>query len=48
LPNGENAHCTIWPAEQWLPVLQRHFPEARLLIEKRGYECTARQQAKVR
>jgi len=40
LPNGENAHCTIWSAEKWLPVLQRHFPETRLLIEKPGYECT--------
>jgi len=40
LPNGENAHCTIWPAERWLPALQKHFPETRLLIEKPGYECT--------
>ena len=40
LPNGENAHCTIWPADKWLLVLQRHFPATRLLIEKPGYECT--------
>ncbi len=40
LPNGENAHCTIWPAERWLPLLQKHFPDTRLLIDKPGYECT--------
>ena len=31
LPNGENAHCTVLPAEEWLEILLQHFPDAELV-----------------
>jgi hypothetical protein len=31
LPNGENAHCTVLPAEEWLEIVLRHFPQAELV-----------------
>jgi len=31
LPNGENAHCTVLPAEEWLEILLPHFPDAELV-----------------
>lgn len=29
LPNGENAHCSVYPAEWWLERLRKVWPEAR-------------------
>lgn len=31
LPNGENAHCTVWPAEKWISEIRRFFPDAQLV-----------------
>ncbi|MEH6469135.1 MAG: hypothetical protein V7725_05935 [Porticoccus sp.] len=36
LPNGENAHCTVWPGEKWLELIKKYYPEAEIAycIEK--------------
>lgn len=39
LPNGENAHCTIKTAEEWLPILQRHFPNVQIVHVKPGFSA---------
>lgn len=39
LPNGENAHCTILTADEWLLELRQHFPNVMLVVEKKGYSC---------
>lgn len=30
LPNGENAHCSVWGADKWLKIIQKHFPDAEV------------------
>jgi len=39
LPNGENAHCTIKSAAEWLAVLQRHFPQTQQIWALPGWSC---------
>lgn len=39
LPDGRNAHCTVWPASRWKDVLARHFPDITLAHEKPGQSC---------
>lgn len=39
LPDGQNAHCTVWPASRWQEVLVRHFPRAVLAHENPGDSC---------
>lgn len=39
LPNGENAHCTIKTANEWLLVLRRHFKDVQLVVDKENYSC---------
>ena len=34
LPDGRNAHCTVWPAARWVAMLARHFPRATLVHEQ--------------
>lgn len=40
LPNGDNAHCTVWPAERWEQVLCDLFPESVLVRNDPGLACT--------
>nr|WP_305909993.1 methyltransferase domain-containing protein [Methylomarinum sp. Ch1-1]MDP4522938.1 hypothetical protein [Methylomarinum sp. Ch1-1] len=30
LPNGQNAHCTVWRSQKWLAKIQEFFPDAVL------------------
>ena len=39
LPNGENAHCTVKPAEWWLARIARHFDNANIVYELPGWIC---------
>ena len=39
LPNGENAHCTVWPGEKWLAHIRKFYPEAEMLYEQVGESC---------
>jgi len=39
LPNGQNAHCTIWTADKWLAKIQEYFPDANLCYVKDGKNC---------
>lgn len=40
LPNGENAHCTVWPAEKWLSFIQTYFPNSIIAYSKPKAICT--------
>ena len=40
LPNGENAHCTVWPMEKWLTFIQAYFPHATIAYTKPKSICT--------
>lgn len=40
LPNGENAHCTVWPAERWLTFIKEYFPESTIAYSKPKSICT--------
>jgi 2-polyprenyl-3-methyl-5-hydroxy-6-metoxy-1,4-benzoquinol methylase len=35
LPNGQNAHCSVFPGEVWVERIRKFFPEARLLKASR-------------
>jgi hypothetical protein len=39
LPNGENAHCTVQPAEWWHARLQTHFDHVEALPASRPTKC---------
>ena len=39
LPDGSNAHCSVFNREQWLKRIQRHFPEATLIDSNRRGAC---------
>ncbi|NOR70642.1 MAG: hypothetical protein GQ532_13275 [Methylomarinum sp.] len=39
LPNGQNAHCTIWTADKWLAKIQESFPNAVLCFVEEGKNC---------
>lgn len=39
LPNGENAHCTVWPSEIWLKFLIKYFPESEIVYSAERKEC---------
>lgn len=39
LPNGENAHCTVWAANVWLEAIRRHYPEADLVYTVADSSC---------
>lgn len=39
LPDGSNAHCTIWSAEQWLARIRRVFPDSELVHVRPGHSC---------
>lgn len=39
LPNGENAHCTVWPGEKWLEYIRKFYPEAEMPYEQPGETC---------
>jgi hypothetical protein len=40
LPNGENAHCTVLPCEEWLCIIKRHFPYAEIAYACLEQSCT--------
>lgn len=40
LPNGENAHVTVKPAEWWKELLQLSFPEVTMVNHMRNHEAT--------
>lgn len=40
LPNGENAHCTVWPTERWRERLSFHFPALREVSSLKPATCT--------
>jgi len=39
LPDGQNAHCTVWPASRWGQVIRRRFPDVILAHERPGDSC---------
>lgn len=39
LPNGENAHCTVWSAEKWMSVIHKYWPDAVLQEGAIPSEC---------
>lgn len=39
LPNGENAHCTVWPSEKWLSFLMKFFSESEVVYSSEKKEC---------
>jgi hypothetical protein len=39
LPDGTNAHCTVWDADTWLARLRRFFPDSSLVHVRPGYSC---------
>ncbi len=40
LPSGENAHCTVYPAEWWQKKLSNHFPDSTIVRIDEGEDCT--------
>jgi hypothetical protein len=40
LPDGSNAHCSVFSREKWLEKIQKHFPEATLIDTRRRAACT--------
>ncbi|MBQ0712745.1 MAG: hypothetical protein KBT53_07290 [Porticoccus sp.] len=38
LPNGENAHCTVWPGDKWLELIRQYYPDAEIAyyVEKKS------------
>lgn len=38
LPNGENAHCTVWQGDQWLSLIKKYYPDAEIAyyVEKKA------------
>ena len=36
LPNGENAHCTVWSDDKWLRKLREHFPLAQIVHSRKN------------
>jgi hypothetical protein len=39
LPDGRNAHLTVWTGKQWLDAVKVRFPEASLIYELPGEKC---------
>jgi hypothetical protein len=39
LPNGQNAHCTVWTAQKWEAKLREHFPVAATVHIRPEYSC---------
>lgn len=39
LPNGENAHLTVWPKEKWLETIRGFYPEAVMPYFIDGETC---------
>ncbi|MBI3317997.1 MAG: hypothetical protein HYZ90_02465 [Candidatus Omnitrophica bacterium] len=39
LPNGENAHCTVWSSDQWLNRIKKHFPCAEVVFSYPLHSC---------
>jgi hypothetical protein len=39
LPNGDNAHCTVWPGVKWLSYIKEFYPEAEMLYERQDETC---------
>jgi len=39
LPNGENAHCTVWPGEKWLELIRKYYPEADIAFSIKKGAC---------
>lgn len=39
LPNGQNAHCTVWSSAKWLNKIQQYFPDARLCFANDDKNC---------
>jgi hypothetical protein len=39
LPNGENAHCTVWSSERWLSEIRKHFPDSQLAFSRASHSC---------
>lgn len=37
LPNGQNAHCTVWTIERWMEVLRKEFPEVQVVHIRPNY-----------
>lgn len=40
LPNGENAHCTVWPSDKWLEKISAYFPNIREINSLKNATCT--------
>lgn len=39
LPDGRNAHLTVWPGDKWLEAVRIQFPAASLVFEIKGESC---------
>lgn len=39
LPNGENAHCTVWPGKKWLDFIRGYYPDAEMAFDREGDSC---------
>lgn len=39
LPNGSNAHCTVLPADEWLALICKVFPNSQLVADYPGHSC---------
>ena len=40
LPDGSNAHCTVWSEAQWLERIAAVFPDANIAVNRPGHSCT--------
>lgn len=39
LPNGENAHCTVWTPAAWLDAIKKFYPDANLVYTIADSSC---------
>lgn len=39
LPNGDNAHCTVWSDEKWLGEIKKHFSHAQTVYSRKNDAC---------
>lgn len=41
LPDGQNAHCTVWTVERWMEVLRKEFTDVSVVHIRPHYSCLA-------
>jgi hypothetical protein len=39
LPNGDDAHCTVWNADRWVCEIQKHFSHAAVVHSRDSHSC---------